>query len=246
MNGGGFMRNWQRFFQAEAPRYLENGFTRNTAAEVDFMTRELGMRPGQSVLDVGCGTGRHSLELSRRGFRCTGIDLSEDMLAQARRLRDAEGLSVELVQGDAAATRLPTVFDHAICLCEGAFSLLEPGADPVAHHAGILSNVAAMLRPGGMFLLTALNGLRLAREATDAEVAAGVFDSSSLARLEEVPAPGGAVRVVEKGFTVGELSALLSAAGFRVTGAWGGTAGSWNKEPLKLDEIELMMLSRKE
>jgi cyclopropane fatty-acyl-phospholipid synthase-like methyltransferase len=240
------VRNWQRFFQAEAPRYLEYGFTKNTAAEVDFIEGELGLLSGQSILDIGCGTGRHSLELTRRGYSCTGIDLSADMLAQARRLAEAEGLEVELVQGDASDTRLDRTFDNAICLCEGAFSLMEPGTEPVAYHSGILANIHAMLRPGGMFLLTAINGMRLIRHYSDDDVAAGLFDPLTISEIEQMPAGNGAtVTVIEKGFLPSELTGLLEAAGFHVLSLWGGTAGGWNKAPLKLDEIELMVVAQK-
>lgn len=74
---------WEDFFDAHAPIYMDNVFTKNTLAEVDFLTEELALPPGGSILDVGCGTGRHSIELARRGYCVTGLDLSREMLAQA-------------------------------------------------------------------------------------------------------------------------------------------------------------------
>jgi SAM-dependent methyltransferase len=47
-----------------------------TLRQVDFLVEELALAPGNSVLDVACGRGRHSIELARRGFRVTGVDLS--------------------------------------------------------------------------------------------------------------------------------------------------------------------------
>ena len=234
------------FFRREAPGYLENVFTRNTLAEVDFIVRELGLHGGASVLDVGCGTGRHSLELARRGFRCTGIDQSEEMLAIGRAAAQEEGLQVRFIRGDAATTRLAERFQHAICICEGAFSLLEVGADAVAYHEAILGNLHRMLERRGTFLLTALNALRMIREYSDEDVARGRFDLLSMGVTEIYPGPDGTeVRVVEKGFLPSELLALLKGAGFEVLSLWGGTAGSWNKAPLSLDEIEIMAVARK-
>lgn len=177
-------RQWQRFFKEEARRYLSNDFTKNTIAEVDFIAREMKLKLGQTVLDMGCGTGRHSLDLARRGYRCTGIDQSPEMLEVGRVMSIQEGLSVEFIRGEASGTRLDRQYDHAICLCEGAFSLLELGMDPVPYHKGILDNLACMVKPGGMFLLTALNGFRLIRENTDEDVAKGHFDLMTTAHMK--------------------------------------------------------------
>lgn len=73
------------FFDAHAPHYMNNAFTKNTIKEVDFVIEELKLPMGSTILDVGCGTGRHSIELAKRGYKVTGIDISAGMLAEARR-----------------------------------------------------------------------------------------------------------------------------------------------------------------
>lgn len=236
---------WNEFFRKEAPKYLENTFTANTQAEVDFIMAELGAKPGDSILDIGCGTGRHSLELAGRGLHMTGIDQSPDMLEVARSMACERKLVVTFIQGDASRTVLNRVFDHAICVCEGAFSLLEVAADPVQYHTEILANIHSMLRPGGKFLLTALSALKLIRENTDADVQSGRFDPMHVTHVEQMPGPDGPVSVVEKGFMPAELSGLLKDTGFHVLSIWGGTAGSWNRQPLKLDEYEVMVIAEK-
>ena len=86
---------WQEFYDRHAPRYDENPFTQNTRVEVDFLFEVMSLRPGMTLLDVGCGTGRHAVEMARRGLLVTGIDISEGMLEQARR-RAAEAGALPL------------------------------------------------------------------------------------------------------------------------------------------------------
>jgi len=69
---------WEEFFDAHAPIYDDNVFTKNTIAEVEFLIEELALPPGGSILDVGCGTGRHSIEIAQAaatlspGWICPG------------------------------------------------------------------------------------------------------------------------------------------------------------------------------
>ncbi len=241
-----YERSWQRFFEAEASTYMDNVFTKNTEFEVAFLFEELGLSAGDSVLDIGCGTGRHAVRLAEKGIRVTGIDLSPEMLAIARESARQAGVDAHFVEGDAASTRLDTTFHHAICLCEGAFCLLEPDEKAVTYHQRILANVAAMLRPGGTFLLTVLNGLRLARAHSDEDVRAGRFDPIELAEIEEHRGrEDEAFWTKEKGFTATEIALLLEANGLRVRSIWGGTAGAWNREQLSLDEIEMMVVAQR-
>jgi SAM-dependent methyltransferase len=87
-------------------------------AECDLLERlwqRFGGRP-QHVLDLGCGTGGHALELARRGYRPTGVDRSEPMLEIARAKADDEGLQVELHGGDICALDLGRSFDVVIAM----------------------------------------------------------------------------------------------------------------------------------
>lgn len=84
------------------PDYDREPYVQNTAQEVEFIEREIGHdRCSKLILDVGCGTGRHALELARRGYRVVGVDLSESLLAQGRKMAEAEGLAVTFILGDA-------------------------------------------------------------------------------------------------------------------------------------------------
>jgi len=239
---------WAEFFDGHAPYYDENCFTKNTIAEVQFLTDALGLSPGSAVLDVGCGTGRHAIELARRGYRVTGLDLSAGMLKQAEAKASAAGVQVLWRHDDATSFELAEPFDGVICLCEGAFGLLGRGDDPIGQPLAIVRRVAAALHPSGKCLFTVLNAFAMARRHSNEEVAQNIFDPLSLTeRSDCLPcAAGPESDLRERGFVPTELILLFQMGGLQVLNIWGGTAGNWGRRRIDLDEMEIMVLARKE
>jgi 2-polyprenyl-3-methyl-5-hydroxy-6-metoxy-1,4-benzoquinol methylase len=240
-------KEWADFFNGHAPVYEQNSFTKNTTAEVDFLTRELDVPPGGTILDVGCGTGRHSIELARRGYRVTGLDMSAGMLEEAARHTEAAGVVVKWIQSDAAAFSLSDRFDAVICLCEGAFGLLSSGDDPIGQPLAILRNAASVLKPRAKCIFTVLNGYASARRHTQAEVEPKIFDPLTFTERSDCIPPGAkdVTPLRERGFVPTELTLLFGISGLEVEAMWGGTAGNWGKRSIELDEMEIMVTARK-
>ncbi len=243
--------DWEKFFDGHAPVYLENDFTANTINEVDFLIKELRLKPGAAILDVGCGTGRHAIELARRGFKVTGVDLSEGMLAEARRHAADAGVQITLIHADAARWRpgrRPDAarFDAVICLCEGAFGLLGSRDDALGQPLAILRRVARALKPGARCVFTVLNGYGMVRRHSQEDADRNLFDPLTLSEVSDVSelgAPAGLGPMRERGFVPTELQMLFLAAGLTVLHMWGGTAGDWGRRPIKLDEYEIMVVA---
>jgi 2-polyprenyl-3-methyl-5-hydroxy-6-metoxy-1,4-benzoquinol methylase len=240
---------WEEFFDEHAPQYMSNSFTQNTLAEADFIIQEFNLPKGSRILDMGCGTGRHSVELARRGYVMTGVDISSGMLAEAEKAAGEAGVTVEWIKSDATQFKSDKLYDAAICLCEGAFGLLGIDSDAIEHNLSILRNINQALKPGGKFIMTAINGLALARKYSQKDVASGRFDPDTLAEVYpmEYDTPEGKKSLVvrERGFVPSELVLMLQRSGFEVNHIWGGTAGKWERCKLDLDEMEIMVTATK-
>jgi cyclopropane fatty-acyl-phospholipid synthase-like methyltransferase len=240
---------WEEFFDGHAPIYMDNIFTKNTLREVDFIIEELQLLKGSRILDIGCGTGRHAIELARRGYRVTGVDISSGMLAEAKKAALKAGVKVAWVHTDATKFTSTELFDAAICLCEGAFCLLTLDDDPLEHDLNILRNIYAALKPGGQFIMTTLNGCRMIRQYTQEDVKNGLFDPINIIETHpseyRMPEIKKSVLVREHGYIASELTILFRLAGFEVEHVWGGTAGNWGHRQIELDEMEIMIIARK-
>jgi cyclopropane fatty-acyl-phospholipid synthase-like methyltransferase len=235
---------WADFFNGFASKYETYDFTKNTIAEVEFLVAELGLLPGQSILDVGCGTGRHSIELAKRGFAVTGLDVSAGMLAEAKRKAAAAKVDITWVEADATAFTFDRGFDAVICLCEGAFGLLGSADDPIQQPLAILRNVAAVMNDAAKCLFTVLNGYAMIRRHQLADVEADKFQPMALTERSDAEIVGTDV-LRERGFVPTELVLLFTMGGLEVQSIWGGTAGNWGKRDVDLDEMEIMILASK-
>ena len=121
-----------------------------TRREIDFLVDSLPLAPAARVLDVGCGFGRHSIELARRGYRALGIDPAPAMIEAARAQAAEAGVDVKFQQaaGEDFADMEP--FDAAICLFT---TLGQVAADSLEDNRALLAAVARSLKAGGRFAL---------------------------------------------------------------------------------------------
>jgi SAM-dependent methyltransferase len=128
-----------------------------TEAEADFVVKVLGCEQGSHLLDVPCGNGRLSLELARRGWWVTGVDIAEEFIEEARASSgsdppaDAGGTDsiarADFLLGDMRHIDGEAVYDGAYCF-GNSFGFLE-----YADMERFLSGVARALRPGAHFVI---------------------------------------------------------------------------------------------
>ena len=150
------MKQWyEELFTNYSDKYEKEIYTQGTMGEVDFIEKEINYDKNSKILDIGCGTGRHDIELAKRGYNVTGIDLSESMLEKAKEKAEKAAVNLNLQLADARKLQFENQFDLVIMLCEGAFSLME--TDEMNFE--ILKNAAKALKKNGKLIFTTLNGL---------------------------------------------------------------------------------------
>lgn len=241
---------WKTFFDRHAPKYMDEPFVTATKEEVDFLIEHLQLSKDHRILDMGCGTGRHALELGRRGYQVTGVDLSDGMLEQARNAAAAETLTtLNFQQADAFEYTTDTPFDRVYCVCEGSLGLIGTGRNPQEHDRAVIQNLYHALKPGGKMFITALNAMRHIRMYSQEDVAAGKYDPATLTEAGTIATGEGddflEIPTLERGFVIPEMRLILEITGFEVTHIGGGTAGNWGIRPLELDEYEMLAIMNK-
>jgi SAM-dependent methyltransferase len=195
-----------------------------TQAEAEFVIDAMGLTPGAQVLDVGCGYGRHAMELAARGFHVVGLDMSTPLLVRGGEEAHRRGLTINFVRGDMREFDFEAQFDGAYCL----FSTFGYFDDET--NKKTIANIARALKPGGRVLIEILN-----RDYVIADLPTRVWwEGDGCVVLEEVELNYFSSRIQVnrsvvfddgrqleqdisvRAYSLHEVGKLLHAAGFRV------------------------------
>lgn len=146
MAGAGW---WSEFFRGTTLELWKRAHSADESkGEAADLVRALALVPGERVLDVPCGYGRIALELAARGLCVSGLDASEEYVAEARRRAQERRLSAEFVHGDMRALPWRGEFDAALCVGNSFGYFDDEG------NRAFLAGVHAALMPGGRFFLS--------------------------------------------------------------------------------------------
>lgn len=218
------------------PAYLRYSFTKGTAQEVDFLIKTLSLTPGMRILDVGCGPGRHSHELARRGYVVHGIDISQTFIDLAN-AEDIDGASFERL--DARFMQFMNEFDLVICLCQGAFGLMTAQDEDSV----VVQKMASALRPGGRLVLSAFSSYFVVKYFETA-----VFDADTGINHErtEIRNSTGSSEEVDLWtgcYTPRELRMMCRQAGLEIEQIFSVDPGSYRSEKPSIESSEFLVVA---
>jgi 2-polyprenyl-3-methyl-5-hydroxy-6-metoxy-1,4-benzoquinol methylase len=252
------MKQWyEALFENSPKSYDKEPFLKGTHGEVDFIETELASDKSAAILDIGCGTGRHAIELAKRGYAVTAVDLSAAQLDQARRKAAAANVTVQFVEADARHLDYNGQFDGVIMVCEGAFPLME--TDEM--NFDILKNASRALKQRGVFILTTLNGLfplfhsvkDFMNGRSDHDVSeANTFDLMTFrdhSEYEHVDDNGESMvlKCNERYYVPSELTWLLKTVAFTEIDIYAAELGNWSRDKkLTTEDFEMLVVARKE
>lgn len=249
------MTQWyEQLFENYADKYEQEPFTKGTAGEVDFIEKEIRYNKSVRILDIGCGTGRHSIDLARRGYAVVGVDLSQSQLKRARENADREKVTVQFLCADARKLAYSREFDLVLMLCEGAFPLME--TDDMNFE--ILRNAANALKERGKLIFTTLSELYplfhsvkdFINSHYEGDVSKGnSFDLMTFRDFSEyeVTDDGGINRRLkcnERYYVPSEITWLLKSLGFTNIEILGCELGAWRRDKaLTTEDFEMLVVA---
>ncbi|HTA20306.1 MAG TPA: methyltransferase domain-containing protein, partial [Polyangia bacterium] len=203
-----------------------------TLREVEFIESSLGVKPGGQILDVGCGYGRHAIELVQRGLDVTGLDLSLPLLLRAADEAQKRAMSVNFVHADMREMAFDKQFDGA-CSMLTSFGYFDEETN-----LRVAEGIARALKPGGRLLLDLVN-----RDYVVGDLPSRVWwEGNGCVVLEEVDFNFHTSRIIThrsivfedgrqveqeisvRAYSLHEIGRLLRQAGFRVIDISGGLA----------------------
>jgi len=249
------MKKWyEKIYQNYSDTYETEVFTKGTIGEIDFIEKEINYDKSIRILDVGCGTGRHSIELAKRGYKVTGIDLSQCMLDKAMQNSKNIGVDVKFIKADARELKFEKEFDLVIMICEGGFALME--TDEM--NFKILESSSRALKKNGKFIFTTLNGLfplfhsvkDFINSNSGDEISTNnsfdlmTFRDKSIIEIKDDDGKKRKIKCDERYYVPSEITWLLKTLGFNKIDIYGCKLGAFSRnDKLTTEDYEMLVIA---
>jgi len=251
------LKQWyEQLFENYSRKYDGESFTQGTMGECDFIEKEIEHTKSTKILDIGCGTGRHSIELSKRGYSVVGLDLSQSQIRRAIEKSKEQELKIDFSVADARNLEYESEFDLVIMICEGGFSLME--TDEMNYQ--ILRNASKSLKPKGKLIFTTLNGLFplfhsvkdfINSGAEKGSISGNTFDlmtfrDCSVYETEDDSGNKLSLNCNERYYVPSEISWLVKSVGFTKFDIYGAKLGKFSRaDALTTEDYEMLVIAEK-
>ena len=253
------MKKWyESLFDNYGLQYDKENFVHGTLGECDFIENEIEFNKQSRILDIGCGTGRHSIELTKRGYKVTGVDLSDSQLERAKAKATEQNLRIDFHKHDARNLPFSQEFDLALMICEGAFPLME--TDEMNYL--ILQNASKSLRNNGKLIFTTLNGLfplfhsvkeflALESKEGNATYDKNSFDLMTFRDYNKTSVTDDSGNKIdlecnERYYVPAEITWLLKSLNFKTIDIYGARLGAFSrKDKLTTEDFEMLIIEQK-
>lgn len=236
---------WEnREFAKLSLSHVDSKFTPGTKQEVDFLECELAVKPGEKILDLGCGSGRHSIEFAKRGYDVIGIDISAPMLEEAKKRARKARVAIKFYREDLSQLehlfKEGKLFSGAVCLCESGFGVLGGWEEDL----DFLKSVNNLLEVGRKLILTNYNGLRKYKGYKPDHP----FDYiHGIVHWQGYVNEGKTLlKEEQRVYIPSELTMIFQLAGFSEIKIFGCSPGHFAQQELRIDDIEMMIIGAKD
>jgi len=253
------MKQWyEELYENYAHKYDSECFVQGTIGECDFIEQEINSDKSLKIIDIGCGTGRHSIELTKRGYKVTGIDLSDALLKRAKEKAQEQGVKIDFQKQDARNLPFEGEFDLAIMLCEAGFSLMENDE----MNFEILKNATKALKDNGKLIFTTLNGLfplfHSVKEFYESQANEGnaeyqdctldlmTFRDYHTTVIEDDSGNKKELKSNERYYVPSEITWLLKSLGYKKIDIFGAKLGEFSRnDKLTTEDFEMLVIAEK-
>jgi len=225
--------------------YLRYSFTYGTENEVARLYEILELNPGDRLLDVGCGPGRHSHLLAEKGIDVLGVDISKEFI----KIATGEKSKANFLRQDVREMNFENEFDAVISMCQGGFGLLFDPTSTVENpdiDFKAIENMGRALKPGGKLALSAFSSYFQVKYLSNTDQ----FNASNGVNREEteVVNPDGEKKEAVTWttcFTPRELRLMTQKAGLVVKNIWSVTPNEYELLPCNIENPEFLLLAEK-
>jgi SAM-dependent methyltransferase len=221
------MNQWyEELFQNYGKKYDKEIFTKGTIGECDFIEKEIKYNKQVKILDIGCGTGRHSIELAKRGYAVTGIDLSESLLCRAKDTASKEGLKID----------------------EMNFQILQGATRALKVHGKLIFTTL-----NGLFPLfhSVKDFLETHNESGNAKYGNDSFDLMTFRNYSSIDFEDDSgnkknLKCNERYYVPSEITWLLKTLNYKIINIFGAKLGTFSRnDKLTTDDLEMLVLAEK-